>query len=241
MKLSREDLAVFRPSQNKVLVRSVVQMNKIHLAGKDIFIDTTYKPEYHQEVICEVTAIPKKLVFDRKKPVGESMEWYTPIEVKKGDIVWCNYLSVLRGKEDFIIECEDITYFLIDYASIYLKKNRAEVTMLNGWILCEPVYVEPAKIDVGGRVIAVQEVKEFDELEGIPKNTQYGKVKHLGRPIKEYYYNETTYDDDYVRINDFVMFTTPHNVHLENDLHRHFDGSSLIVSRRSRLLGILDL
>ena len=240
MKLSREDLAVFRPSQNKVLVRSVVQMNKIHLGGQEIIIDTTYKPEHHQEVICEVTATPKRLVFDRTKPVGESMEWYTPIDVKKGDIVWCNYLSVIRGKEDFIIECEDIMYFLVDYSSIYLKKDKTDVTMLNGWILCEPVYVKPATIDVGGNIIAVQEMKEYDEFEGVAKETQFGRVKYLGKPIKEYYFNEDTFDDDFVRVNDIIMFKTPNNVRLEHDLHRHFDGTSLIVSRRSRLLGILE-
>ena len=240
MKISKEDLKSFTPIANKVLLRSVVKMDSVKAGDKKLYVDTTFKPEWHQEVICEVIATPRYLVFDRNKPVGESMEWQTTVQVKPGDIVWARALMVQKGKEDFLIECDGINYFLLDYADLYLKKDKTDVVMLNGWVLLEPIYVEPKEIVVDGKVIYLENVAKPDEGFGVARQTQFGRIKHLGKPIINYYYADTTFDDDFCRVGDIIMFTTSHNVRLEHELHRHFSGEDLIVSRRSRFLGIVE-
>jgi hypothetical protein len=242
MKISKQDLLFFQPTPNHVLVRSVVSMNTVTVGGQQILIDTSYKPEHHQEVICEVIKAPKKLIFDRTKPSGESMEWLTTMDLKTGEIVWCNYLSVLKGKENLEIECEGVKYFIINYQQIYLKKVKQRVEMLNGYVLCEPVYVEDLKDKILiSKMIDVQRLKKFDEYEGVARETQYGIVRYLGKPVEEYHNANAVPDDDYLRVGDMVMFTTPNNVRLEHNLHRHFNGEDMIVSRRNRILGIIQL
>jgi len=241
MKISKEDLKFFQPAPNYVLVRSIISMDTVKVGGQELHIDTSYKPEHHQEVICEVVKIPRKLIFDRMKPVGESMEWLTTMDLKPGDVVWCNYLSVLKGKENFQIECEGINYFIINYQRIYLKKVRQSVDMLNGWVLCEPVYIDELDRTLISKMVDIQAVKKHDEYEGVARETQYGIVRHLGKPVEAYHNIDAVPDDDYLRVGDMVMFTTPNNVRLEHNLHRHFDGNSYIVSRRNRILGIVEI
>ncbi len=240
MKLSKEELNTFKPVGNNVLVRSIINNDSVKVGDKDIYIDTSYKPEHHQNVICEVIATPNKLIFDRKRPAGESMEWKTTIDIKKGDIIWANYLSVLRGQQNLIIECGDIKYFLIDYSMIYLKKDKDKVVMLNGYILCSPVYVDLSEVSVGGHKIVLSKVKTADQLEGCALDTQFGQIKHIGKPISEYYSKDATPDDDYPRIDDIIMFVSPHQVRLEHELHRHFNGTDMVVSRRNRITAIVE-
>jgi hypothetical protein len=240
MNLTKEDIASLRPYGNFVLVRSIVSMDTIMLGGEKIFIDTSYKPEHHAEVICEVVAVPRRLVFDRKRHVGESMEWRSAMELHKGDIVWCNYLAVLDGKKRYMLTCDGLKYFMVEYPQIYLKKNKQDITMLNGWVLCEPVYKEKEQVVVDGKTIALPSVTTHNQTQGIARHTQFGKVKYIGRPVKEYYYEDAEVDDDYIRVGDTVMFVTPFNPRLEHELHHHFDGTSLIVSRRSRIMGIVE-
>lgn len=240
MKISKENLKFFQPTGNKVLVRSIVSTKTINVGGQQLYIDTTYKPEYHAEVICEVVATPKKLIFDRKRPAPQSMEWEVRMELKKGDIVWCNYLSVIKGKEDYLIECDGIEYFLVDYGRIYLKKEGQKVKMLNGWVLCEPLYVDLKEISVRGKTVYLPNIATSGEKEGHAKPTQYGIIKHLGKPITNYHSDRVTADDDFPRIGDTVKFVAPNNPRLEHNLHRHFSGADLIISRRSRFLAVVE-
>lgn len=241
MKLSNNELKMFTPTGNRVLVRSIVKTNVVNVGGQQLHIDTSFKPEFHQQVICEVISTPKKLIFDRKRPVGESMEWDTRMELRKGDVVWCNYLAVIKGKEDFLIECEGIEYFLVDYERIYLKKEGRKVKMLNGWVLCEPAYVEQKEIKVRGKTVHLPQLTSASEKEGHAKPTLYGTVRHLGRPITHYHSEHAVADDDYIRQGDVIQFVAPNNVRLEHNLHRQFSGGDeMIVTRRSRMVAIVE-
>jgi len=230
MNIEARELFSLRPYNNWVLLKPIQDMDTFKVGNVNLFLDTTYKPEFHQKVIHEVVAVPKKLIFDRKLEVGESMEWKTDMELKVGDKVWINYLSAIRGHK---VTCEGQDYMFVPYASIYLKQTRDGVKMLNGYVLCEPVYIKKKS------EIATIEIIKHESMQGLAKDCRHGIVRYFGKPITEYYYDTLSPDDDYITEGHTVMFTTPNQVRLEHGYHQNLDGKEYIVSRRNRMEGIV--
>ncbi len=117
MELSEHEFNSIKSPFNYVVTKSIRRMDKVHLGGQKIFLDTSYAPENHQEVIHEVIQVPDRLIYSRKDTMPRSMQWDTDMELQVGDIVWVNYLAVIKAHR-FTYNGE--TYYFFPYWRIYL-------------------------------------------------------------------------------------------------------------------------
>ena len=148
----------FKPLNNFVLLGNPTSTEKIG----GLFIDTTYKPEDHVEIINEVIAVPERLKFN---------EWETEMQLKVGDKVWVNYLSIIKGER---VQVGGEVYVLVPYEKIILTKRGDDLVMLNGYVLIEPVLEETQQ---SGIIILLKQAKQA---------SQRGYVRHMGIPNKRY-------------------------------------------------------
>jgi len=114
--LTKQELLDFKPMNNYVLLKSIQRTDRISFLDGEIYVDTTYKPEHHAQVIHKVVATPLNLVYS-DNPAIESMEWETEMRLKQGDVVWINYLAALQAVK---FDCEGQEYFLIPYEKVYM-------------------------------------------------------------------------------------------------------------------------
>jgi hypothetical protein len=100
------------------------------------------------ENIGYVVKVPKALYFNPDDP--KSMDWETEMELQIGDQVW---FSLIEAKNSVQLICEDVLYKSCPYSDIYCYKREVwrdkwkgiketVVGMLNGFVLCTPVYFE---------------------------------------------------------------------------------------------------
>lgn len=123
--------------------------------GEKLIINTKYEPQDHITVRGIVHKLPEKLNFNPDKPAS-SMGWETDIEIKEGDLVYMDYLTVLLafGKyANIASEVHDPKFFsyddryfvIIPYSQIFFKVVNEEITMLNGYVLGEKIKQPPVK------------------------------------------------------------------------------------------------
>lgn len=67
MRITREELVVFKPRNNMVLCENVLETDKTKLGDQEIYIDNKFRPEFHQPVVQRVIAINRQLVYGRKR------------------------------------------------------------------------------------------------------------------------------------------------------------------------------
>ena len=193
----------FKPLNNFVLLGNPTSTEKIG----GLFIDTTYKPEDHVEIINEVIAVPERLKFN---------EWETEMQLKVGDKVWVNYLSIIKGER---VQVGGEVYVLVPYEKIILTKRGDDLVMLNGYVLIEPVLEETQQ---SGIIILLKQAKQA---------SQRGYVRHMGIPNKRYT-DESHTDEIDIKLGDMVGLKHGYNSKLESSYHQTI-GDYWVVQRRN--------
>lgn len=203
-----------QPINNYVIVKPIQDTSKVGL----LYIDTSWKPENHVQVINEVVAVPNCL---KRLPINHPafMEWETSMELEVGDQVWVNYLAIMKAKE---VEYEGQTCKIVPYSKIYFAMRERAVIALNGYVLIEPIQAPEIK----SSIILNQEPQE-KKGEGI--------VRYFGTANTRYFDSATGDENNDV---DAVITDGYHVIlkrgfysKIENELHQSF-GNYLIAQRR---------
>jgi len=152
--------------------------------------------------------------------MAHSMRWKTDIELKVGDTVWMNHLTV----QDYQFQYNGKEYKIVKYEDIVCAKRGEEVIMINGYILCKPI-------------IEKKKALLYEREERI---VEQAEVEYLGKPISEYQDPKRT--DYKLQVGDRIIFDKKDlgKVRfLESDYFLRFDGKPHIVVQRYMAAGIL--
>lgn len=215
--LTEEEFERFTPKSNHILVESVADMDEITFKSLTLYIDTTYNPENHQEVINKVIKTPENKI--NKCDLYESH-----IDVEEGDIVWCQYLEVLKGH---IINVGDRSYRLVPFYSVYLSIDfQGEHKMHNGYLLCDKIYNESKS-----ETLTIVERKP----------PWYAKVLLAGKPVISYKAEPNIEPQLEIKLGDILLPWSPAMKPFERPPHFNYDGEEHFVAQRNRFLGIIEL
>jgi co-chaperonin GroES (HSP10) len=229
-----------KPLNNMVLVKPRILNDKIILNdGKELYIDTTYEVEKHQNIICDVIEIPDKLFFTRKKSYT-TMPWDIDIEIQPGDVAYCFYLAIqnaIENKYDSRCFIEDgEVYLLIRYDNIFMVLRGDQVIMCNGYVLVEGTKVEYRKeiqklLDIG--------LTYPGNLESKGK-TNYGIVRYIGAAPRMHLEKEFTSEGD-LKVGDEVIFDNHADIPLEYEVHQTFmKGKDIYRIKRKDILAVIE-
>lgn len=122
------------------------------------------------------------------------------IEVEVGDLVWFDFHS---GMTATLFEIGKCYYYLLDYASLIVRKRGDEIYPLNGKVLCEPVIKKKSALGY--------EEEYVDAKEAI--------VKYVGQVVEHKHKKAAP-----VKVGDRIITRQP-IIFLENDLHLFLDGN----------------
>ena len=118
------ELNSLKPLNNLVLLKKMSDNRVGTLMGKEIRLDTKFNPEYYADVIYEVVATPRNLVYDNGRDEfgnyteTHGMEWSCRMDMLPGDIVWANYNQAINSLS---LEIDGEMYQLMHYSHIYLS------------------------------------------------------------------------------------------------------------------------
>lgn len=171
--------------------------------------------------------------------VPHSMMWHTTVQVKPGDVVWVNPNAMAQAEyNDMTIEADGKRFYLIPYEALYMKKVGEKVTMINGWVLCEPIEEAPdwaTRLEKAGLFIPAHLKKQ-------PFNDRLAIVRYMGDPVEYLKVNDDQrYDHPEIKVGDVVMLARSVNRRLEP--HYKFfakDNQDYIVTRRENIRAIMD-
>ena len=140
---------------------------------------------------------------------------------------------------DRVIECDGVRYYLISYGDIYFRLVNGHPEMLNGWVACEPVPDEKAKLAKRLKEIGLQlpslSINDSNRRE-MGEQDKLAVVKYIGLPVKEYL-DPTVEEHDAIAVGDIVILKWAANRRLEFDAGRFFGKGELIITRRPRIVG----
>jgi len=134
-------------------------------SGVKLYVDTTYRPEWHVTMKGEVVAIPEKLTdqyFEMKGIVPE---------VEVGDIAYFNYLVVDTVNE---VKVGDQVFYKVDYPSIFAYMRNGELNMVGSWVFVRP-YIEQKEEKVGS--LYLPEMLKSEERKDM------GIIYKIGKPL----------------------------------------------------------
>lgn len=176
-----------------------------------------------------VVKVPEFLYYDRKSP--SSMRWKTEIEIKVGDEVWMNHLTL----NDYQYRCDGKIYKTILYEDIVVAKRGEEVIMVNGYMLLDPIYNETKVLDHSSN----------------KRDKRLGTIAFLGKPNKEYSSPEyvqlgkTVYrsDPEGLKVGDKIIFdkkSVKKVRFMEGGIYNKFDGKPYLVAQRYMVAGVME-
>ena len=249
----------FRPMRSMVLTTPVFRTDVVKIGSLELYQDTSFREGYHQPIVQRVVRTPKNLVFGRERryiqldngenyvetasidaPLPHCMPWLVPMELKRDDTVYVDsFMLATAEKDNRIIECEGVKYYLIPYGDIYFRLVNGKPEMLNGWVMVEPV-TEP-QADVVKRLL-----KSGIVLPGITIDNNNRKemgagdklavVRYIGPPVEKYLETDTEVHDE-ISVGEVVVLKLQHNRRLEIGGAKFFGDKELIITRRERIVG----
>ena len=219
MKVTREEINAMAITTNKVLVKPVGINNKIKQGNVDealeVYFDTSYNPEKHAPVYCEVIKCCKRIVATTFLP------WEGPVELKPGDHVIVEYMEITdklgeydKNPELFFVD--DEMYFMVSYQSIFTKVKDGVAEPINGYNIVVPLAAYYG--DMGIYLPTKESENQFLVLKtGLPV-----KYKHKGS------------SDEIVDLNkgDIILCEAHCNIPIEHDLHRSTSFKVYAIQRR---------
>jgi co-chaperonin GroES (HSP10) len=207
---------------NLVLLKPRILNDKyICASGVELFIDTKFEPEKHRDIVCDVIQVPSQLIYSEKYGNYVTMPWDVDMEVRVGDVAYCDYLAIQNAMinkydgKSFIHENE--LYLLIHYMNIFMVLRDGSPIMCNGYVLVEPTYDE--------YYMAVKKFNDLglvapDTVTEMKKVTQYGIVMYLGSRPRNYLNKDLA--DMELSIGDKVLFDKHADIPLEYEYHQTF-------------------
>lgn len=168
-------------------------------------------------------------------PIPGSMMWKTSVMVKDGDVVWVNANFLMNAIEHGnTISTDTTTYFIMPYENLYLKVKDGKTTMLNGYVLAEPIEDTPEwtlRAEKAGIIVP-------DYMKRVEFKDRLAIVRYIGDPVE--YMNNDRYDHPEIKAGDTVLLSMKVNRRLEPGM-KFFakDNANLIVTRRCNIEGIL--
>ena len=228
-----------KPLNNLVLIKPFINNDKHKFAsGGYIYIDTSYEPEMHAEVVGEVVRIPET-VFLRKGRLYLDEDKRVPVEIQVGDIAYYNYLAIRKAlTEKFdgkaVIENKEL-YVLISYENIFMVIRDGVPHPINDYLLIEPTYdemlAEKKKCLDAGLDFPVTVEEEMK------KNTQYGIVRYAGTNLSQ----NNGFSDEDLKVGSKVIIAKFADIPLEYEAHQTFEvGKTLFRVKRSDVLMVLE-
>ena len=185
MRISKSELEAMKMMPNYVLVKpDRLAEDEYNLkSGIKLYIDTKYETSLHINIWGTVVKSPRKLFY--KNLTDGSLPWDTDLEISEGDYVMYDFVAAAQalgklydpnfeGDDTKYIFCEDELYIVFRYNDLFLKKKGDDITMLNGFVLVEPV----SEDEISSDVIILLEQKQ---------SVRYGIVAYKGSMIREYF------------------------------------------------------
>lgn len=74
MKVTQEELQMFTPANNYVLLKPAVKVNTIKYGDLVLHNPIPWDEFKHQPIVCQVVAVPKRLIYGKRKEHRESVE-----------------------------------------------------------------------------------------------------------------------------------------------------------------------
>ena len=229
----------YRPEHHQPVIQKVISTNRHLIYGRKRQL-MTYE---HGTKTVEYINGKKNPLFNywyestmEDAPIENSMPWKTDMEVREGDIIWCDFVEIFNAvKRNRVVYCEDKTYYLISYDKIYCAKSEKELKILNGWVFVEPIEYGQTK---------PQEIAERSGLKLVhiekheAPEDRFGIVRFIGKPIEEYV-NLDQSDTDEISVGDTILLKFKFNRRLEHQTHLIFSDKMLAVTRRPWIAGII--
>jgi len=218
--LKMDSLDNFKPINNSVLVHINDRHDEITYGTLTLKLDTSFEPGIHAENKGVVVKVPDKYIYS-EKPLPNTGDWETEIEVQPGDQVWFDYLT---GIECSKIECDDKLYYVLPYHTLYIAKRKDKVIPLNGYVLCSPIIREEG----------------YKEFKFEREEAKFAVVAYAGSCNKRYRSSQNKlgkifyHDDPEVKVGCKVVYGMSINLFLEQEEHSSFNGNERyrIVQRR---------
>ena len=240
MKLTREELNRIKCISNFCLIRPDVLGNDSYeiSGGIKIYLDNVAHPENAINVWGTIIKNPATLSY--KNCTEGTMPWETTIETKEGDHVLYDFVTAAQalGKlydksyeydDNKYLLCGDDLYILMKYSDIFLVKKDEEITMLNGFILIEPVDEEEVKSSL---IYMPDFIKKKQSL-------KYGRVAHKGSLIKSYStilrLDKEECDNTDVEVGDYVCFDRLSDIEIEFSTHQKLTKKYFRMQRKDFL------
>jgi len=186
-----------RPMNNYVLVKPKLDTNKIEVAGKEFYVDTTWEVEKHAPTEGEVIEVPDKLIFDIKKPW--STEFDVDMELKPKDKVYFHYLTKQNSESNGRVVRNDDgeILYLIPYDQIFAAVRQDKIIPINGYLLVDLIEGDLVK----------SEVLEIPDLLKKKGSAKFARVKHVSSPIRKYKRFPKEGDCNTVKVGDIVAYS----------------------------------
>ena len=216
-----DDIHKYRTIHNKVIVKQVTDNTVKKVAGAEIVFPTHVRigkvAARNAVKYGEVVAVPEKFVA--RKSGRYQTRWDTEIEIKVGDIVWCE--STAFHNSERLTDPEENLYYVIDYQSLIVAKRGTEVIMLNGRVLLDPL--EP---DYKGTIYIPRE------------SPSICKVIHSGSSNRNYIHK--TFEDVDIEEGDLVYVPANQYFPLEDNIWRAF-GGKYYWTQKNQILGLVEV
>lgn len=234
-----------KPIYNHCLLKVSVDNSQIKFKdGTTLLLDTSFTPNQHASVICEVAEVPDRLVFG--KDVRGTMRWRTQMELRKGDTVIVSFLAIaqaFRQGEKMTVEHEGETYFFCHYENCLVglrKWNERDTNLFFGVNNPKTVsYEELAKnnivlrdediytvIPLNGQIICEPKEKEFKTSLILPESVNLKMrdkktviCRFVGSPNTDYLH-EVYCDSTEIKSGDVLIVDKETDTPLENESHR---------------------
>jgi len=218
--LQLDSLDNFKPISNSVLVRIDDRHDEITYGTLTLKLDTSFEVGKHAANKGVVIKVPEKFVYSNK-PLPNTGDWDTEIEVEEGDLVYFDYLTGIECNQ---IECKGKLYYVLPYHTLYVVRRKEEVIPLNGYVLLEPIIKEEGYKDF-----------KFDR-----ERAKYAIVAYSGSCNKKYR-NKQYYDDPAIKAGEKVIYGKVSGLFLEQEEHSSFNGDKRYrIIQRRHLTGIIE-
>lgn len=226
---------------NRVLIEIESRFNDhIKVGDSKLYLDTSYEPERHTASKGKLVKVCKNLRFGRQM---NDMEWQTKIEAEEGNTVYFTWMAVANAfaNNEVIPDISEgkvhRAFIPAFYSDLTLAVRDDKITMLNGYILVEPLTMEELPDNLSGiktNILIVSSVRK-------KKSPSWGRVVQVGKPNEKYL--EDVYSDNVnVAPGDIVMFFKNADVSVQFDLHADLIGKKpLFKIQRRHLLAKLEI
>lgn len=169
-----------------------------------------------------VEKLPAKLkMIEQGQHSVSPMDWDTEIELNIGDDCIFDWDSLMRAIDQNLVFFENGFYYaIINYGHIYLSIVGDRITMLNGYVLLEPI----TEVKTGRGVIIPETIRKTIS----PK---MGLVYRIGTPNKRY--NDINWEDSSeIKEGYTVLFQSFATLKLEYRICKTLDKDYTIIQNR---------